>query len=85
MVYPGECTGSPGYIGNAEINKIIRNPGNYTIVQTGTDLTSDSNVLMYGVPGAVDWVEYMDGGIKMDRIEWIKGLNLGGTTDWALE
>ena len=85
QAYPGTCTGTPGYIGNAEINAIIKDHGSYSIVRTGTDLIADSNVLMYGNPGAVDWVAYMDGSIKTNRVSWIKGLNLGGTTDWAIE
>jgi len=85
MAYPGLCTNTAGYISNAEINDIIDNPGEYTIAKTSVDTVSESNILMYGVPGAVDWVAYMDGNLKTDRINWIKGLNFGGTTDWAVD
>ncbi|OBT38806.1 hypothetical protein VE00_11107 [Pseudogymnoascus sp. WSF 3629] len=85
MAYPGDCTYTPGYIANAEINDIIKNHGKYTIVKSSVDALSGSNILMYGVPGAVDWVAYMDGDTKKDRISWIKGLNFGGTTDWAID
>ena len=32
-----------------------------------------------------DWVSYMTGSTKTGRIEWIKSLNFGGTTDWAID
>ncbi|KAH8897253.1 glycoside hydrolase [Thozetella sp. PMI_491] len=85
MAYAGDCTGAPGYISNAEINDIIKNKNGYTVIKTGIDAISRSNILMYGVPGAVDWVAYMDGSIKADRIKWIQGLNFGGTSDWAID
>ncbi|KAH9223098.1 hypothetical protein DL95DRAFT_498048 [Leptodontidium sp. 2 PMI_412] len=85
MAYLGECTATAGYISNAEINMIIEDPGQYSIIKTSVDTVSASNILMYGVPGAVDWVAYMDGNQKSDRIKWIKGLNFGGTTDWAVD
>lgn len=35
--------------------------------------------------GVTDWVAYMTDTTKARRREWIKGLNFGGTTDWALD
>ncbi|KAK2616770.1 hypothetical protein QQS21_000382 [Conoideocrella luteorostrata] len=32
-----------------------------------------------------DWVAYMEDATKKDRVEWIRSLNLGGTTDWAID
>lgn len=32
-----------------------------------------------------DWVAYMDDSTKSKRISWIQGLNMGGTSDWALD
>ncbi|KAL6700983.1 hypothetical protein J3F84DRAFT_402901 [Trichoderma pleuroticola] len=83
--YEARCTQTAGYISNAEITEIINNHGNYSIVQTYIDGDSASNILMYGNPGAVDWVAYMDGELKADRIEWIKTLRFGGSTDWAID
>ncbi|KAE8327990.1 hypothetical protein BDV39DRAFT_214550 [Aspergillus sergii] len=77
MAYAGPCTTTGGYISNAELNDIIKNPGNYSIVKSYIDKDSDSNILMYGNPGAVDWAAYMDGDLKTNRINWIKGLNFG--------
>ncbi|KAK2590717.1 hypothetical protein QQS21_011588 [Conoideocrella luteorostrata] len=85
MAYPGPCTATGGYISNAELNDILNNHGSYSIVDSYIDKDSDSNILIYGNPGAVDWVAYMDGDVKADRINWIKGLNFGGSTDWAVD
>jgi chitinase len=78
MAYAGSCTETGGYISNAELNDIIKDHGNYSIVKSSIDKASDSNILMYGNSGAVDWVAYMDGDLKASRIDWIKGLNFGG-------
>ncbi|EFE36214.1 uncharacterized protein ARB_05152 [Trichophyton benhamiae CBS 112371] len=32
-----------------------------------------------------DWAAYMDDNTKARRISWIQGLNMGGTSDWALD
>lgn len=62
--YKGRCTATAGYISNAEIGEIIKDYGKYSIVKTSVDKGSKSNILMYGNPGAVDWVAYMDGTVK---------------------
>lgn len=85
MAYPGSCTYTGGYISNRELADIIKDHGNYSIYKSYTDKTSDSNILMYGEPGAVDWVAYMGKDLKADRIDWIKGLNFGGSSDWAID
>jgi chitinase len=85
MAYAGSCTETGGYISNAELNDIIKDHGNYSIVKSSIDKASDSNILMYGNSGAVDWVAYMDGDLKASRIDWIKGLNFGGSSDWAID
>ncbi|KAE8385657.1 hypothetical protein BDV23DRAFT_190665 [Aspergillus alliaceus] len=85
MAYAGPCTATGGYISNAELNDIIKNHGSYSIVKSYIDKDSDSNILMYGNPGAVDWAAYMDGDLKANRINWIKGLNFGGSSDWAID
>ncbi|KAE8404906.1 hypothetical protein BDV37DRAFT_293585 [Aspergillus pseudonomiae] len=83
--YAAPCTTTAGYISNAELNDIINHPGNYSIVKSYIDKDSDSNILMYGNPGAVDWAAYMDGDLKANRVNWIKGLNFGGSSDWAID
>ncbi|EFR05110.1 killer toxin alpha/beta [Nannizzia gypsea CBS 118893] len=35
--------------------------------------------------GMTDWVAYMDDNTKAKRTSWIQGLNMGGTSDWALD
>lgn len=85
QAYKGRCTGTGGYISNAELNEIIGNHGSFSIVKSFVDSTSNSNILMYGNPGAVDWVAYMDGDTKADRINWIKQQNFGGFSDWAID
>jgi hypothetical protein len=32
-----------------------------------------------------DWVAYMSNSTKSSRTKWIKGLNFGGTADWAID
>ncbi|KAF7157662.1 hypothetical protein CNMCM5623_002036 [Aspergillus felis] len=85
MAYAAPCTATGGYIANAELNDIIKNHGSYSIVKSYIDRDSNSNILIYGNPGAVDWVAYIDGDLKASRINWIKGLNFGGSTDWAID
>jgi len=84
--YPGRCTGTPGYISNAEIQEIIkRNPQNYPLRRQSFDRASESNILIYGTAEKADYVAYMDDNIKRSRSDWARGLNLGGTTDWAVD
>ncbi|KZL68189.1 killer toxin alpha beta [Colletotrichum incanum] len=35
--------------------------------------------------GRTDWAAYMDDVTKANRVKWIKDLNFGGTTDWAID
>lgn len=84
QAYKGKCTDTAGYISNAEINDIIAN-SSYSIKKSFVDDGSNSNILMYGEPGNVDWVAYMDGDLKQNRISWIKSLNMGGSSDWAID
>ncbi len=85
QAYEGRCTGTGGYISNAEIGEIIAKQQNYSIVQSFVDKDSGSNIAMYGEPGAVDWVAYMDGDVKADRINWIQQQNFRGFSDWAID
>ncbi|KAJ7660100.1 glycoside hydrolase superfamily [Mycena polygramma] len=75
---PGSCTQTAGYIANAEIEKIIAAGG----VQTSHDTASDSDILVYN---SVQWVGYMSNTTKASRTSVYKGLNMGGTSDWAVD
>ncbi|EZF93825.1 hypothetical protein H113_05483 [Trichophyton rubrum MR1459] len=91
---PGQCTGTGGYIANAELQKILE----YTDkgekgfeAKKWYDAETDSDImtcmLKYGTrgQGMTDWVAYMDDNTKAKRISWIQGLNMGGISDWALD
>jgi GH18 family chitinase len=76
----GPCTDTAGYISYAEITDIIaRGEGN---PKTWFDEDSASNIMVYN---DVEWVAYMDPGNKLDRSNRYNGLNLAGTTDWAVD
>ncbi|KAK7178764.1 chitinase [Paraphaeosphaeria sporulosa] len=80
----GRCTETAGYISNAEIREIITESllgsgGNATV---SYDKDSDSDILVYG---GNDWVSYMSDKTKASRTDWYKGLNFGGTSDWAVD
>ncbi|KAH6688599.1 hypothetical protein F5X68DRAFT_168527 [Plectosphaerella plurivora] len=75
---PGRCTGTPGYLADAEIREILRvDP----TARTFLDYNTMSNVLTYGS----DWVAYMDGPNKAYRESFWRDFGFGGTTDWAID
>lgn len=76
---PGGCTATAGYIADAEINDIIARGQS---VKKWYDQTTRTNFLVYN---DVQWVSYMDPGNKVERTKYYKGLNFGGTTDWAVD
>ena len=76
----GLCTGEAGYIADAEIEKIIRDPSRNA--RTWQDGKSMSNILVYD---DVEWVAYMDEANKESRTMAYQYLNFGGTTDWAVD
>ncbi|KAL5425231.1 hypothetical protein PMIN04_002728 [Paraphaeosphaeria minitans] len=80
---PGGCTGTSGYIADAELHSIIAADewGGEEIVQTWYDSKSDSNMLTWDG----NWVAYMNTSTKDSRIIWIKDLNFGGVSDWAVD
>ncbi|KAJ6784672.1 hypothetical protein PWT90_00415 [Aphanocladium album] len=82
--YQGRCTGTSGYISNAEMQEIIQDH-NYGTINNYYDSSSDSLILEYGDGNAVDWVAYMDDELKESRASWVKGLNFAGTSDWAVD
>ncbi|KND86311.1 Killer toxin subunits alpha/beta [Tolypocladium ophioglossoides CBS 100239] len=55
------------------------------LIEASNDKSSDSNILIYGTSDEADWAAYMDKDTKKGRIDWIKGLNFGGSTDWAVD
>ncbi|KAF8129376.1 glycoside hydrolase superfamily [Mycena galopus ATCC 62051] len=75
---PGSCTQTAGYIANAEIDKIIA----AGVTQTSHDAASDSDILVYN---SIQWVAYMTNATKASRTSVYQGLNMGGTSDWAVD
>nr|CDP26825.1 Putative Glycoside Hydrolase Family 18 [Podospora anserina S mat+] len=74
---PGRCTAEAGYLSNWEIEEIIK---------------SDSSVFRYSdehgdilVYGGDQWVSWMSRGSYEARVGWVRGLNMGGTSDWAVD
>ncbi|KAF4980645.1 hypothetical protein FZEAL_3394 [Fusarium zealandicum] len=90
LAEPGECTGSPGYLANAEIRKIIydakANKAGVT-AKSWFDTASDSDILTFGTQGKgmTDWVAHMTEATKTKRTAWVKSLNFGGVIDWAVD
>lgn len=76
----GRCTGTAGYIANAEINEILSDKSRVT--RHFTDAKSDTKILVYD---NTQWVGYMDDGIRANRHQLYSGLNLGGITNWATD
>ncbi|KAI9162741.1 putative glycoside hydrolase family 18 protein [Paramyrothecium foliicola] len=76
---PGRCTGTSGYISDAEINEIEMSGGN---VKAWHDDKSDSDIMVYD---NTEWVAYMKPATKlMRRVAWAIG-NFAGTIDWAVD
>ncbi|KAK0726585.1 hypothetical protein B0T21DRAFT_422331 [Apiosordaria backusii] len=74
---PGVCTGTKGYISNAEIAEIIStNPTARTWQQDMTD---------YLVYNDYDWVAYMSDENKALREILYELLHMRGSTDWAVD
>ncbi|PTB47685.1 glycoside hydrolase family 18 protein [Trichoderma harzianum CBS 226.95] len=76
---PGECTGTAGYISNAELQEIIDLDSNDTRVDY--DPQSDTYMVFYGS----NWAAYMPDESKAFRTALYKASNLGGTVDWAVD
>lgn len=77
----GRCTGTSGYLSNAEIKDIIadrRRDGR--VNQNYVDESSHTNILVYD---DTQWVGWMDDDVKASRAETYKHLNMGGVADWA--
>ncbi|KAL2198587.1 class V chitinase-like protein [Corynascus similis CBS 632.67] len=82
---PGRCTGTPGYISNAEIDEIMTAEGSLQarsgrVVTSFIDTSSNTDVLVYDDN---QWVGYMSERTKKTRTTLYVGWGLGGTSDWA--
>lgn len=75
----GPCTGTAGYISNAEINDIITNNAS-RINQNFIDSTSNSRIVIYD---NIQWVATMDDAIRNERETLYAALHMGGSTNWA--
>ncbi|KAH6631034.1 hypothetical protein B0J18DRAFT_379787 [Chaetomium sp. MPI-SDFR-AT-0129] len=75
----GRCTGTAGYIADAETDEIMADGGS-RVVTSFIDATSNSNILVYDNN---QWVSYMSFGIKKIRTSLYASWGMGGTTDWA--
>ncbi|KAJ7162829.1 glycoside hydrolase superfamily [Mycena filopes] len=75
----GPCTGTAGYIANAEIDQILSGDKS---ARTFYDEGSDSNILVYD---SVQWVAYMNDTTKARRTDLYQSLNMGGVGDWAVD
>ena len=77
---PGPCTGTGGYISNAELNAIIATPGR---VQTRyLDPASHSDIMVYD---GNQWVGWMGSTVKASRRGLYQQLSMGGVSDWATD
>ncbi|KAI0182679.1 chitinase [Xylaria flabelliformis] len=77
---PGICTGTAGFLGDAEINAILQDASRVT--QHYVDAASDTDILVYD---EIQWVGYMSESRKTTRAALYQSLKMGGTTDWAID
>jgi chitinase len=90
--YPGPCTGTAGYISNAEIHAILDGTGRrkmpdgslqpITSYSSYFDEDSNSNIAVYE---STQWVGYMEDSVKADRKALFQGFNFAGIIDWAID
>ncbi|KAJ3478737.1 hypothetical protein NLG97_g8492 [Lecanicillium saksenae] len=76
----GRCTGTVGYIADAEIHEILNDTSRVTTAYI--DAASNTNILVYD---NTQWVSYMGRGIQTQRTALYKALRMGGTTNWAID
>ena len=74
---PGKCMGTAGYISNYEIRELI------TTDNSLHQYTSDEGDML--VYGGNQWISWMTTDTYNSRVAWVKGLNFGGTSDWAVD
>ncbi|KAM7212489.1 hypothetical protein V8F06_012111 [Rhypophila decipiens] len=79
----GVCTGTGGYIADAEIGEIVGNKKRAgRVVTSFVDASSNSDILVYDND---EWVSYMSPATKKTRAALYTGWGMGGTTDWATD
>jgi GH18 family chitinase len=76
----GSCTGTPGYISDAEIKSIITSPARQAVQYY--DSRSQTDIVVWD---STNWVGYMSASTKATRIALYKNLGMGGITDWAID
>lgn len=76
---PGQCTDTAGYISNWEIEQILEEPTS-DAQQYYSDEAGD--IVVYN---STQWVSYMTTQTYNERVEWVQGMNFGGTSDWAMD
>ncbi|EXV01258.1 chitinase (glycoside hydrolase family 18) [Metarhizium robertsii] len=76
----GRCTDTAGYIADAEIKEIVKDSSR--VNQNFLDGPSNSNILVYD---DIQWVSYMSPEVRSTRTVIYKTLNMGGTTNWAID
>ncbi|KAL4879073.1 hypothetical protein BJY04DRAFT_229417 [Aspergillus karnatakaensis] len=76
----GKCTGTAGYLADAEIEEILADPSR--VVAKFVDSSSNSDILVYDDN---EWVGYMSPATKRTRAKMYSAWGLGGTTDWATD
>ncbi|KAI8954477.1 hypothetical protein F4801DRAFT_533349 [Xylaria longipes] len=74
---PGRCTETAGYVSNFEIRDMLASDSG--AMQYSSD---DGDILVYN---DVQWVSWMTKELYDDRVSWVKGLNFGGLSDWAID
>jgi len=82
----GLCTQTAGYLADAEIYNIMMSSdsivGRASEFELLHDDKSDSDILVYD---KTEWVAFMSAETKAGRTDKYKGLNFGGTSDWAID
>lgn len=76
----GKCTGTAGYVADAEIGEIMKDPRR--VVKSYIDTSSNSDVLVYD---DTEWVGYMSSKTKKTRTSLYSAWGMGGTSDWATD
>ncbi|KAM0339000.1 hypothetical protein ACHAPU_011101 [Fusarium lateritium] len=82
---PGMCTETGGYISDAEIIQIMLNADtdfDGSSYHSYYDSSSDTDILIYD---NWEWAAWMSPTTKDRRKSYYKSLNMGGTTDWAID
>ncbi|KAM0542839.1 hypothetical protein ACHAPJ_012619 [Fusarium lateritium] len=76
----GKCTGTGGYIADAEIKEILKEKS--CVTKHYVDTTSHSDILIYD---NTEWVSYMRSNTKLARELLYSAWGMGGTTNWATD